>query len=91
MRDEIKGPLLRRLSRVAGQVGGITRMIEADRYCIDIITQISAVRAALRRIEDEVLSDHVTHCVEDAIRSGDAGEQRRKVVELIAVLGRSGR
>jgi DNA-binding FrmR family transcriptional regulator len=91
MRDEIKGPVLKRLKRVAGQVNGIGGMVETDRYCMDIITQISAVRAALRRIEDEVLRDHVAHCVEDAIRSGDSDEQRRKVNELIEVLGRSGR
>jgi len=91
MRDEIKGPVLKRLKRVGGQVGGITRMVEADRYCIDIVTQISAVRAALRRIEEEVLRDHIAHCVEDAIRSGNAEEQRRKTAELIEVLARSGR
>jgi DNA-binding FrmR family transcriptional regulator len=91
MRGEIRGSVLRRLKRVAGQVGGVTRMVEADRYCIDIITQISAVRAALRRIEDEILSDHVAHCVEDAIISGNRDEQRRKVAELIEVLGRSAR
>ena len=91
MRDEIKGSVLRRLSRVGGQVGGIARMVEADRYCIDIVTQISAVRAALSRIEDEVLSDHVAHCVEDAINSGNKIEQRRKIAELTEILGRSGR
>ncbi len=91
MRAEIKGSVLKRLKRVAGQVGGITRMVEADRYCIDVITQISAVRAALRRIEDEILADHVAHCVEDAIRSGDREDQRRKVAELVEVLGRSTR
>ncbi len=91
MRAEIKGSVLRRLKRVAGQVGGIVRMVEADRYCIDVITQIAAVRAALRRIEDEVLGDHVAHCVEDAITSGDRDEQRRKVAELMEVLGRASR
>ena len=91
MRAQIKGSVLKRLKRVAGQVGGITRMVEADRYCIDVITQISAVRAALRRIEDEILGDHVAHCVEDAIRSGDREDQRRKIAELAEVLGRSNR
>ena len=67
---------------------GIARMIEEDRYCIDILTQVRAVRAALRRVEDEVLNDHVAHCVEGAIASGDAGEQRRKVQELMTVLAR---
>jgi DNA-binding FrmR family transcriptional regulator len=66
-------------------------MIDEDRYCIDIVTQLSAVRAALRRVEEEVLRDHVAHCVEHAIASGNAGEQRRKVAELMDVLARSTR
>ena len=91
MQTETKASVLRRLNRVGGQVGGLARMVEADRYCIDIVTQISAVRAALSRIEDEVLSDHVAHCVEDAISSGDRAEQRRKAAELMEILGRSRR
>ncbi|MBY0275825.1 metal-sensitive transcriptional regulator [Candidatus Binatia bacterium] len=77
-----------RLGRIEGQVRGIARMLEDDRYCIDVITQIQAVKAALRRVEEEMLRDHVSHCVEEAIRSGDAKQQRRKVAELIQVLGR---
>ncbi len=80
-----------RLSRIEGQVRGIARMIEDDRYCIDVLTQLRAVRAALRRVEDEVLNDHVAHCVEGAIASGDGAEQRRKVQELLEVLTRAGR
>jgi DNA-binding FrmR family transcriptional regulator len=75
-----------RLKRIEGQVRGVARMIEEDRYCIDVLTQIRAVRAALRRVEDEVLNDHVAHCVEGAIASGDGAEQRRKVQELLTVL-----
>jgi DNA-binding FrmR family transcriptional regulator len=66
-------------------------MVEQDRYCIDIVTQISAVRAALRRAEEEILRDHVAHCVEHAIASGSRAEQRRKVAELMDVVGRSDR
>ena len=66
-------------------------MVERDRYCIDIITQIAAVRAALRRVEEEILQDHVGHCVEHAITSGSRREQRRKVNELIDVLARTNR
>jgi DNA-binding FrmR family transcriptional regulator len=66
-------------------------MVDENRYCIDVVTQISAVRAALRRIEEEVLADHVAHCVEGAIRSGNRDEQRRKVNELMEVIGRAGR
>jgi DNA-binding FrmR family transcriptional regulator len=91
MRQEAKASCLRRLSRIEGQVRGLVRMVEADRYCIDIITQISAVRTALRRAEEEILKDHVGHCVEHAITSGNKREQRRKVGELRAVLSRADR
>jgi DNA-binding FrmR family transcriptional regulator len=86
-----KTSVLKRLSRIEGQVRGLTRMVEEDRYCIDIVTQISAVRAALRKAEEEVLRDHIAHCVEHAIVSGDADEQRRKIAELMEVLGRAAR
>ena len=70
---------------------GLGRMVEEDRYCIDIVTQIAAVRAALRRVEEEVLRDHVSHCVEQAIVSGDATDQRQKIAELIDLLSRTAR
>ncbi len=89
MQTDTKSAVARRLSRVEGQVRGIARMVADDRYCIDIVTQIAAVRAALRRIEEEVLRDHVAHCVEDAIRSGDPKAQRRKVAELMEVFSRA--
>jgi DNA-binding FrmR family transcriptional regulator len=91
MRKEVKSSCLKRLSRIEGQVRGLARMLEEDRYCIDVVTQISAVSAALRRVEDEILRDHVAHCVEHAIAAGDAKEQRRKVAELMGVLMRAGR
>ncbi|GGF45014.1 hypothetical protein GCM10007301_00640 [Azorhizobium oxalatiphilum] len=82
---------MKRLNRIEGQVRGISRMVEEDRYCIDIVTQIAAVRAALRRAEEEVLRDHVGHCVAHAIRSGDPDEQAKKIDELMDVLVRSER
>jgi CsoR family transcriptional regulator, copper-sensing transcriptional repressor len=91
MRRDIKASSLRRLKRIEGQVRGLGRMVEQNRYCIDIVTQISAVRAALRRAEEEILRDHVAHCVEHAIASGNRAEQRRKVAELMDVVGRSDR
>jgi len=91
MRRQAKGSCLKRLSRIEGQVRGLSRMVERDRYCIDIVTQIAAVRAALRRVEEEILTDHVAHCVDHAIKSGNRAEQRRKVAELIEVLGRAER
>ena len=91
MRKEAKASILKRLQRIEGQVRGLSRMVEEDRYCIDVITQISAVRAALRRAEEEILRDHVAHCVDGAIKSGNAAEQRKKVAELMDVLGRAER
>jgi DNA-binding FrmR family transcriptional regulator len=91
MQHEAKAAVLKRFKRIEGQVGGLSRMVEDGRYCIDIVTQISAVRAALRRAEEEILRDHVSHCVEHAINSGNKQEQRKKISEIIDVLGRSDR
>ncbi|MCA6118318.1 metal-sensitive transcriptional regulator [Bradyrhizobium sp. WSM 1738] len=91
MRKDIKASCQKRLSRIEGQVRGLSKMVEEDRYCIDIVTQISAVRAALRRVEEEVLRDHVAHCVEHAITSGNKADQREKIAELMAVISRSDR
>jgi CsoR family transcriptional regulator, copper-sensing transcriptional repressor len=91
MSKHSKASCLKRLSRIEGQVRGLARMVEEERYCIDVVTQISAVRAALRRVEEEVLRDHIGHCVEHAIVSGDAAEQRRKIAELMDVLSRTAR
>jgi DNA-binding FrmR family transcriptional regulator len=91
MNKDIKAEAGKRLTRIEGQVRGLARMVEEDRYCIDIVTQISAVRAALRRLEEEILKDHVSHCVEHAINSGNKADQRRKIEELMAVVGRADR
>jgi DNA-binding FrmR family transcriptional regulator len=91
MKRENKSKLLNRLSRIEGQVRGVARMVEADRYCIDVLTQLQAVRAALARVETEMLKDHLGHCIEAAIVGGDADEQRRKAGELIELLERSAR
>ena len=87
MRADIKSSVKKRLGRIEGQVRGLSKMVDEDRYCIDVVTQISAVRAALRRVEEEILKDHVSHCVEHAIASGDKDEQRQKIAELMAVVG----
>jgi CsoR family transcriptional regulator, copper-sensing transcriptional repressor len=91
MRKDIKDSARKRLNRIEGQVRGLIRMIDDDRYCIDVVTQISAVRAALRRAEEEILRDHVAHCVEDAIASGNRAEQRRKISELMDAVTRAER
>lgn len=91
MRQEAKKSILKRLARLEGQMRGLARMVEEDRYCIDIVTQTAAARAALRRLEEEVLRDHVAHCVEHAVTSGDKADQRRKIAELMEVIARAGR
>jgi CsoR family transcriptional regulator, copper-sensing transcriptional repressor len=91
MKDDVKSACLKRLNRIEGQVRGLARMVEQDRYCIDVVTQISAVRAALRKVEEELLRAHVAHCVEHAIASGDKAEQRAKVAELMDAVARSAR
>lgn len=91
MKPNAKPKLLNRLSRIEGQVRGITRMVEEDRYCIDILTQIQAARSALARVETELLKNHLHHCIEGAIISGNANEQRKKAGELIELLGRTAR
>lgn len=83
--------LLPRLARIQGQVGGIARMIEDDRYCIDILTQIQAIKSALRKVEEELLKSHSGHCVANAINSGDVKEARKKFNELVELFGRTAR
>jgi len=82
---------IRRLNRIAGQVRGISRMIEQERYCIDVLQQLQAVKAALARVEDAVLKDHAATCVESAIASGDEREQRQKFGELVDLISKSRR
>ncbi len=88
MNEKTKHDCLRRLSRIEGQVRGVAAMVDGDRYCIDIINQIAAVQSALRKVEEALLQNHVSHCIENAIASGNAEDQRTKVAELIAVLRR---
>lgn len=74
---------INRLKRLEGQVRGVIKMLEDDRYCIDVLHQMQALKSAVARAESEILKDHAASCVEDAIRSGNANEQREKVAELI--------
>jgi len=81
-----KDAVLKRLSRVEGQVRGVARMVEEERYCVDILIQTAAIRAAVKGIERLLLESHAHHCVADAIASGDPEDQRAKFNELIALL-----
>lgn len=89
MQRENKPKLLNRLNRIEGQVRGIGRMVDEDRYCIDIMTQLQAVRAALVKVETELMREHIDHCVTSAFSSGDPEDQRQKADELVTLLQRS--
>jgi DNA-binding FrmR family transcriptional regulator len=86
-----KEKTLDRLARLEGQVRGVARMVEGDRYCMDILTQTAAIRSAILGVEKLVLENHAEHCVEAAIESGDPQEQRAKFDELIALLQKASR
>jgi DNA-binding FrmR family transcriptional regulator len=81
-----KDKTLDRLSRLEGQVRGIVGMVKADRYCMDILAQTSAIRSAILGVEKLILENHAEHCVETAIQSSDPDEQRAKFDELIGLL-----
>ena len=91
MTEDNKTRLLNRLRRIEGQMRGVTRMVEEERYCIDILTQTQALRAALVKVETELLRNHVDHCVRGAFASGDAADQQQKIEELVEVLQRTAR
>jgi CsoR family transcriptional regulator, copper-sensing transcriptional repressor len=88
---ENKDALVKRLHRIEGQVRGVERMVVDERYCIDILTQIAAVSTALESLALEILDDHVTHCVADALASGDQAEARTKTTELLDAVRRFAR
>jgi DNA-binding FrmR family transcriptional regulator len=87
LREE-KSAIRQRLRRIEGQVRGIDRMIEEERYCIDVLTQLQAVKAALAKVEDAILNDHAATCVLAAIETGDRAEQREKFAELIELFSK---
>jgi DNA-binding FrmR family transcriptional regulator len=91
LNDDNKTKLLNRLRRIEGQVRGVARMVEDDRYCIDILTQIQALRAALTKVETELLRNHIDHCVRGAFASGGTQDQQQKIEELVEVLQRTAR
>lgn len=79
---------LNRLKRIEGQVRGIAGMVEEDRYCMDILTQMQAVKSALLKVENQILKDHAACCVAEAISSGDETEQKDKFDELVELFGK---
>lgn len=88
MERTVSEKVLKNLNRVEGQVRGIAKMVEEDRYCIDVVTQIEAARAALARIESDLLRQHLGHCVHRAMNSKNASEQEKVIEELVGVFRR---
>ena len=86
-----KDALIKRLHRIEGQVRGVEKMVEDDRYCIDILTQIAAVNTALESLALKILDDHVRHCVAGALASGDAADATEKTEEMLAAVQRFAR
>ena len=90
MKAEVRKQVEGRLKRIAGQVAGIQRMVDEDRYCVDVLLQVAAVRAALDQVGKLVLANHVETCVADAFAGGSARERRKKLDELLEVFARFG-
>ena len=86
-----KTALVKRLHRIEGQVRGIEKMVEDDRYCIDVLTQISAVNTALESLAFKILDEHVRHCVAGALTSGDEADAQAKTEELLEAVQRFAR
>ncbi len=82
-KQEVDRATVNRLNRIAGQVQGVARMIESERYCMDVLTQLQAIKSALAKVESAVLKRHAASCVASAIASGNEDEQRAKFAELV--------
>ena len=87
MKPDTRTNVTRRLSRIEGQVRGVAKMVDEDRYCVDIVRQVQAIKAALSSLEAVMLDDHLDNCVESALKGDDLKARREKVEELVAVLG----
>jgi DNA-binding FrmR family transcriptional regulator len=91
MNEETKRKALARLNRIEGQVQGVQRMVEEQKYCVDILTQISAIQGALEQVRKILLGRHIESCVADAIASGRQGDRQKKIDELLDVFSRYAR
>ena len=88
--DETRGKALGRLRRIEGQVQGIQRMVEEDKYCVDILLQLTAVEGAVEQVQRLLLGRHIESCVADAVRSGSTRDRQKKMDELLEVFSRFG-
>ncbi len=91
MKEEVRKDVLARLKRISGQVSGIQRMVEEDRYCVDVLMQVAAAEAALDRVGHLVLGSHIETCVASALEGGKPKERKQKMDELLDVFSRFGR
>lgn len=91
MKENVREQVLGRLKRISGQIGGIQRMVEEDRYCVDVLLQVAAAEAALDRVGHLVLASHVDTCVSSALESGSPRERKKKMDELLDVFSKFGR
>ena len=87
MKPDTRTNVTRRLSRIEGQVRGVAKMVNEDRYCVDIVRQVQAIKAALTSLETVMLDDHLENCVESPLKGNSLKARREKVEELVAVLG----
>jgi DNA-binding FrmR family transcriptional regulator len=87
VKDDTKTAAKKRLARIEGQVRGVSKMIDDQRYCIDVVRQVQAIKAALGGLETVILNDHLATCVDQALASDRIEDRREKVEELVAVLG----
>jgi|TARA_R110002020_G_scaffold224599_1_gene434361 CsoR family transcriptional regulator, copper-sensing transcriptional repressor len=87
MKPETRDAAAKRLARIEGQVRGVAKMVADDRYCIDVVRQVQAIKAALSGLEGVILDDHIATCVDHALKGDDMDARRDKVEELVAVLG----
>ncbi len=89
--EETKRKALTRLNRIEGQVQGVQRMVEEEKYCVDILTQISAIQGALEQVRKILLGRHIESCVTEAVASGRQGDRQKKIDELLDVFSRYAR
>ncbi|MCG8477894.1 MAG: metal-sensitive transcriptional regulator [Spirochaetales bacterium] len=88
LHEKLKLSITRRLRRIEGQVVGVQKMVDEERYCVDILNQTAAIVSAIRGVENLIMENHLDTCVSDAMRSGDADERRRKVSEVMGIIGK---
>ncbi|WP_319417042.1 metal-sensitive transcriptional regulator [Marispirochaeta aestuarii] len=88
MNQKQKEDVQRRLGKIEGQIRGISKMVETDRYCMDILSQVRAVVSAIRKVEDLVMDQHLHTCVADSMRHGDEADQNEKIAEIMDMLSR---